>query len=322
MSYETIFQPVRQDMLAVDALIQERLHSRAALMRRVAAHIIQSGGKRIRPALVLLVSGALGYSGSLHHTLAAVIELIHTATLLHDDVIDDSALRRGRETANTLFGNAASILAGDFFYSRAFEMMVEVGEMRVMRVISEAISLIAEGEVLQLMNCHNADIDEAHYMEVIRCKTAKFFEAAARIGAILGKAPPQIEQGMADYGIHLGIAFQLIDDALDYSGIESELGKHPGDDLAEGKPTLPLIYVLRHGTAAQKTCVRNAIESAGRADFQEVLLAVRASGALEYAKKVAEAEARQAINALDGVPVSPCRDSLLELPLFAVARNS
>ncbi|MDR1275660.1 MAG: polyprenyl synthetase family protein [Candidatus Accumulibacter sp.] len=321
MNLEKLYQPIRQDMLAVDAMTEARLRSRASLVRRIAEHILLGGGKRLRPALVLLSSGALGYRGTAHHVLAAVVEFIHTATLLHDDVVDDSSLRRGHETANTLFGNAASILVGDFFYSRAFEMMVEVGETRVMRVLSEATSVIAEGEVLQLMNCRNADIGEAEYLDIIRCKTAKFFETAARIGAILAKAPSGVERSLADYGMHLGVAFQLIDDVLDYSGVESEIGKRLGDDLAEGKPTLPLIHVLQNGTPEQKAHVRKAIEISGRDDFGKVLSAVRASAALAYARQKAEAEAELAVAAIQSLPASPCKDSLLEFPLFAVARE-
>lgn len=318
---ESLYNLIRADMEAVDAVIRSRLHSDVALVRQVAEYIIHSGGKRMRPALVLLSAGAQGYQGTQHHELAAVIEFIHTATLLHDDVVDESDLRRGRETANALFGNAASVLVGDFLYSRAFQMMVEVGDMRVMRVLSDATNVIAEGEVLQLMNCHDADVDEARYLQVIRYKTAKLFEAAARLGALVGQASPEIEQDMADYGMHLGTAFQLIDDVLDYSGAEVETGKHLGDDLAEGKPTLPLIYVMQNGTAEQAACVRNAIENGGREDFQAVLSAIRATGALEYAKKKAEAEATLAATALEKLPASNYKDSLLELCLFAVARS-
>ncbi|MEI7431100.1 MAG: octaprenyl diphosphate synthase [Betaproteobacteria bacterium] len=321
MKLESLYNLIGSDMGAVDSVIRTRLHSDVALVRQVAEYIIHSGGKRMRPALVLLSAGALGYRGVQHHELAAVIEFIHTATLLHDDVVDESDLRRGRETANALFGNAASVLVGDFLYSRAFQMMVDVGDMRIMRVLSDATNVIAEGEVLQLMNCHDADVDETRYLQVIRFKTAKLFEAAARLGALVGEASPELEQRMADYGMHLGTAFQLIDDVLDYSGAEVETGKHLGDDLAEGKPTLPLIYVMQNGTAEQAACVRNAIENGGRDDFQAVLSAIRATGALEYAKQQAEAEAALAATALDALPASPYKDSLLELALFAVARS-
>lgn len=321
MKLEQLNNLIGSDMKAVDAVIRTRLHSDVALVQQVAEYIVNAGGKRLRPSLVLLSAGALGYRGTAHHELAAIVELIHTSTLLHDDVVDESDLRRGRETANALFGNAASVLVGDFLYSRTFQMMVDVGDMRVMRVLSEATNVIAEGEVLQLMNCHDADVDEARYLQVIRYKTAKLFEAAAQIGAIIGGASPELEQRMAEYGMHLGTAFQLIDDVLDYSGAEVETGKHLGDDLAEGKPTLPLIYVMQHGSAEQAACVRQAIENGGRDDFQAVLAAIRETGALEHAKKQAKAEADLAANAILALPASTYKDSLLELPLFAVARS-
>jgi octaprenyl-diphosphate synthase len=318
---EQLYNLIGADMKAVDAVIRERLHSDVVLVRQVAEYIIQSGGKRLRPALVLLSAGALGYRGSHHHELAAVVEFIHTATLLHDDVVDESDLRRGRQTANAMFGNAASVLVGDFLYSRAFQMMVEIDDMRIMRVLSDATNVIAEGEVLQLMNCHDADLDEARYLKVIRYKTAKLFEAAAQLGAIVGGGSPEIERNMADYGMHLGTAFQLIDDVLDYSGAEVETGKHLGDDLAEGKPTLPLIYAMKNGTAEQAACVRHAIESGGRDDFPNVLAAIRATGALEHATRQAAAEAERASIALAALPASQYKDSLLELCSFAVART-
>jgi octaprenyl-diphosphate synthase len=318
---EQLYNLIGPDMKAVDAVIRVRLHSDVALVRQVAEYIIQSGGKRLRPALVLLSAGALGYRGAHHHELAAVVEFIHTATLLHDDVVDESDLRRGRQTANAMFGNAASVLVGDFLYSRAFQMMVEVDDMRVMRVLSDATNVIAEGEVLQLMNCHDADVDESRYLQVIRYKTAKLFEAAAQLGAIIGGGSEDIERSLAAYGMHLGTAFQLIDDVLDYSGAEVETGKHLGDDLAEGKPTLPLIYVMQHGTADQAACVRRAIENGGRDDFLLVLAAIRSTGALEHAKQQAKLEADRAAASLDALPASQYKDSLLELCLFAVART-
>ncbi len=308
-------------MQAVDAVIRKRLHSDVALVRQVAEYIINAGGKRLRPALVLLCAGALGYKGSRHHELAAIIEFIHTATLLHDDVVDESDLRRGHETANALFGNAASVLVGDFLYSRSFQMMVELGDMRIMRVLSDATNIIAEGEVLQLMNCHDADVDELRYLQVIRYKTAKLFEAASQLGAIIGGADPETERSLADYGTHLGTAFQLIDDVLDYSGTEAETGKHLGDDLAEGKPTLPLIYVMQNGTPAQAECVRRAIEHGGREDFPGVLAAIHATGALEHTQKQASKEAERAAAALEWLPASTHKDSLLELSAFAVDRS-
>lgn len=321
MKLEAVYKLIGDDMKAVDAVIRARLHSDVVLVRQVAEYIVSAGGKRLRPALVLLAAGALGYRGRLHHELAAVIEFIHTATLLHDDVVDESDLRRGRQTANALFGNAASVLVGDFLYSRAFQMMVEAGDLRVMQVLSDATNIIAEGEVLQLMNCHDADVDEARYLTVIRYKTAKLFEAAARIGAIVGGADAETERRLADYGMHLGTAFQLIDDVLDYSGAEAETGKHLGDDLAEGKPTLPLIHVMQRGTPEQAACVRRAIEAGGRDDFPAVLAAIRESGALEHATRAAQAEAKLAADAIDALPSSHYRDSLLELSVFAVARS-
>lgn len=321
MNLEQLYALIGPDMKAVDAVIRQRLHSDVVLVRQVAEYIIQSGGKRLRPALVLLSAGALGYSGRFHHDLAAVVEFIHTATLLHDDVVDESALRRGRDTANAMFGNAASVLVGDFLYSRAFQMMVAVDDMRVMRVLSDATNVIAEGEVLQLMNCHDADVDEARYLQVIRYKTAKLFEAAAQLGAILGKATSEVETGLAAYGMHLGTAFQIIDDVLDYSGAEAETGKHLGDDLAEGKPTLPLILVMQHGAPEDAALVRQAIEQGGRDAFSDVLAAVRRSGALAHARHVAEGEAARAADAISGLPASQYKDSLLQLSAFAVSRS-
>ena len=318
---ERLYNLIKPDMAAVDAEIRTRLHSDVVLVQQVSEYIVQSGGKRLRPSLVLLCARALGYQGTQHHGLAAVVEYIHTATLLHDDVVDESDLRRGRETANALFGNAASVLVGDYLLSRSFQMMLEIGNLKVMRVLSDATNIISEGEALQLMNCHDADVDEARYLQVIRYKTAKLFEAATQIGAIIGGASAELEQHLAEYGMHLGTAFQLIDDVLDYSGAEVETGKHLGDDLAEGKPTLPLIYVMQHGTAEQAACVRRAIESGGRDDFAAVLAAIRATGALEHAKKCAQDEANLATIALATLPASTYKDSLLELCLFAVARS-
>ena len=312
---------IGSDMKAVDAVIRDRLHSEVVLVRQVAEYIIGAGGKRMRPALVLLTAGAMGYAGRHHHELAAVVEFIHTATLLHDDVVDESALRRGRDTANAMFGNAASVLVGDFLYSRAFQMMVEVDDMRVMRVLSDATNVIAEGEVLQLMNCHDADVDEQRYLQVIRYKTAKLFEAAAQLGAILGGATPDAERALADYGMHLGTAFQLVDDVLDYSGHEEDTGKHLGDDLAEGKPTLPLIYVMQHGTPEQAACVRRAIEEGGRDDFVAVLDAIHATDALGHARRQAELEAERAREAIRSLRDTNYREALLQLSFFAVERN-
>ncbi|PKO85819.1 MAG: octaprenyl diphosphate synthase [Betaproteobacteria bacterium HGW-Betaproteobacteria-12] len=321
MTLEQLYTLIGPDMKAVDMVIRDRLHSDVVLVRQVAEYIISGGGKRMRPALVLLAAGAMGYQGSRHHEMAAVVEFIHTATLLHDDVVDESALRRGRDTANAMFGNAASVLVGDFLYSRAFQMMVAVDDMRVMRVLSDATNIIAEGEVLQLMNCHDADVDEARYMQVIHYKTAKLFEAAAQLGGILGGADVELEQALARYGMHLGTAFQLVDDVLDYSGKEAATGKHLGDDLAEGKPTLPLIHVMQCGTPEQAACVRRAIEEGGRDDFPAVLEAIHASGALDYARARAVKEAELARVAINALGDSNYKKALLQLTLFAVERN-
>lgn len=307
-------------MQAVDAVIRARLYSDVPLVRQVAEYIIAGGGKRMRPALLLLASGAAGYKGSQHQELAAVVEFIHTATLLHDDVVDESALRRGRKTANAQFGNAASVLVGDFLYSRAFQMMVGVGSVRVMEVLADATNVIAEGEVLQLMNCHNAGVSVDEYLQVVRYKTAKLFEASARLGGILGNASTEVEAGLADYGMHLGTAFQIVDDVLDYSGEEGSTGKHLGDDLAEGKPTLPLIHVIKAGNAEQSSVVRNALEQGGRENFEEIMQAVKATGALEATMVTARAESDQAKRALDCLPHTNYLDALIELSNFAVTR--
>jgi octaprenyl-diphosphate synthase len=316
-----LHQLLAADLEAVDREIRERLHSDVVLVRQVAEYIIGGGGKRLRPVLVLLAAGALGYRGGAHHRLAAVVEFIHTATLLHDDVVDESALRRGRATANTLFGNAASVLVGDFVYSRAFQMMVSVDNARVLQILADATNVIAEGEVLQLMNCRNTDIDEDSYLRVIRYKTAKLFEAAGRLGAVLADAGPVEEEALARYGMHLGTAFQLIDDVLDYSGDPGVIGKNIGDDLAEGKPTLPLIHVIHRGSPQQAAIVRQALSGGGLEHLDAVMAAVRSSGALDYARGKAEAEAALARDALAVLPVSPYRESLIELCGFAVTRT-
>lgn len=308
-------------MRSVNTVIRTRLHSDVVLVRQVAEYIIGSGGKRLRPMLVLLTARALGYQGTHHHELAAVVEFIHTATLLHDDVVDESDLRRGRKTANAMFGNAASVLVGDFLYSRAFQMMLVANDMRVMQTLADATNIIAEGEVLQLMNCNNAETSVEDYLRIIRYKTSKLFEAAARLGSLIANASPEVENSLASYGMHLGTAFQIIDDVLDYSGEEANTGKNLGDDLAEGKPTLPLIHVMQHGTAAQAHCVRQAIEEGGREQFAAVLSAIQATDALSFARQHARREAEQAIEALGVLKPSPYQKSLLELALFAVDRN-
>ncbi len=308
-------------MSIVDGVIREKLHSHVLLIRQVSEYIINSGGKRLRPALVILSAGAFGYSGKYHYNLAAVVEFIHTATLLHDDVVDESSLRRNKETANALFGNAASVLVGDFLYSRAFQMMVEVNNMRVMQILADATNTIAEGEVLQLLNCRDPHVTEENYLQVIRYKTAKLFEAASRLGAVLGNATPIEEEAMAVYGMHLGTAFQLIDDMLDYSGNNHDIGKNLGDDLAEGKPTLPLIYAMRVGTPEQADIIRKAIEDGGKDGFQPVLNVIQQTAALDYAKQCAEAEIATAIAAIASLPESENKECLLELARFSVTRN-
>jgi len=309
------------DMAVVDAVIRDRLRSEVVLVNQVSEYIINSGGKRLRPALVVLSAKAFGYAGQHHHNLAAVVEFIHTATLLHDDVVDESELRRGRATASALFGNAASVLVGDFLYSRAFQMMVEVGDMRVMQTLAEATNIIAEGEVLQLLNCHDADVEVANYLHVIHCKTAKLFEAAMRLGAMLSGADEKIERAAAKYGMHLGTAFQLVDDVLDYSGNAQETGKNLGDDLAEGKPTLPLIYAMQHGDAARAAVVREAIEQGDVTRFDEVLEVIRQTSALEYTRQQAQREADAACEALSALPDTNYRQSLLQLAHFAATRQ-
>lgn len=321
MSQENFKQLLATDMGAVDQVIRTRLHSEVALVSQVGEYIVNSGGKRLRPALVVLSAKAFGYGGNHHHDLAAVVEFIHTATLLHDDVVDDSDLRRGQATASALFGNSASVLVGDFLYSRAFQMMVEVGDMRVMQTLADATNIIAEGEVLQLLNCHDASVDADNYLRVIYCKTAKLFEAAMRLGALLCKADQASEQAVAQYGVHLGTAFQLVDDVLDYSGNAQEIGKNLGDDLAEGKPTLPLIYAMQHGSPAQAALVRTAIEQGDLALFDEVLQVVQQTGALEYTRQQAQREAEAACAALAVLPESQYKQSLLELAEFAASRK-
>ena len=312
---------IADEMRSVDALIARRLDSDVALVRSIAEYIIGSGGKRLRPALVLLAAGSLGYRGTLHHELAVVIEFIHTATLLHDDIVDESELRRGRKTANSQFGNAPSVLVGDFLYSRAFQMMVSVGNMRVMAVLADATNAIAEGEVMQLLNTRNASISEADYLAVVQRKTAKLFEAAAQIAAIVAGASAEEESSLAEYGMHLGTAFQLIDDALDYSGDISETGKNLGDDLNEGKPTMPLLRVMQSGSAQQSALVRNAIEQGGREDFALVMQAINATDALQYTRDRAKESSDRAIRAIEKLKATPYRESLLELARFAVDRS-
>lgn len=310
------------DMQRVDQVISERLTTDVPLVREVAQYIISAGGKRLRPALLLLMSGAIGSQHPHRHTLAAVVEFIHTATLLHDDVVDESTLRRGRETANERFGNAASVLVGDFLYSRAFQMMVDVDQMRVMQVLSDATNVIAEGEVLQLMNMHDVSIDEAAYLRVIRSKTAKLFEASARLAPILAGADPKTEAVCATYGQALGTAFQVIDDVLDYEGNSDELGKNLGDDLREGKVTLPIICALRKASATQQQMIHSAIEQGDLTNLQNILGIVAETGALESARSSAMAEAQRAIQAAHELPPNPYSSALLQLATGLLERRS
>ncbi len=321
MFLDNFKQLLAADMAAVDQVIRTRLRSEVVLVNQVGEYIVNGGGKRLRPALVVVSAEAFGYRGSHHHALAAVVEFIHTATLLHDDVVDESDLRRGRKTANALFGNAASVLVGDFLYSRAFQMMVEVGEMRVMQTLADATNVIAEGEVLQLLNCHDADVDADNYMRVIHYKTAKLFEAAMRLGAILADCSVEDERAAAQYGMHLGTAFQLVDDVLDYSADENSTGKHLGDDLAEGKPTLPLIYAMQHGTPEQATVVREAIERGDVGKFAAVLQIIHDTGALDFTRLQAMREADLACAAISGISDSNYKRCLVELANFAATRQ-
>jgi len=289
MTLEQIRGLVTADFEAVDRVVKQRLHSKVALVDQVATYIIYAGGKRLRPLLVLLAARACGHSGEQHIDAAAIIEFIHTATLLHDDVVDESSLRRGRDTANEVFGNATSVLVGDFLYSRAFQMMVTLDRMRIMQILADATNAIAEGEVLQLMNARDPNTTEARYIDVIRRKTARLFEAGAQIAAVLSDAPPAMEQSLALYGRHIGTAFQLVDDALDYQADEASLGKHLGDDLAEGKPTLPLIYAMQHGSETQRSMIRHAIENGGLVHLEEITRAVASLGGLAYTARLANA---------------------------------
>lgn len=321
MDITAIQNLIDQDMQAVNALIHKRLRSEVALVNQLGYYIVNSGGKRLRPLLLLLSAHAFNYQGIQHLTLAAIVEFIHTATLLHDDVVDASELRRGQRTANYVWGNEASVLVGDFLYSRAFQMMVEVRNMRVMEILSAATNIIAEGEVLQLLNCHEPSTTEAQYLQVIRSKTAKLFEAAAQLGAIISEQPHQYEQAMATYGIHLGTAFQLIDDVLDYSAKSEAIGKNVGDDLAEGKPTLPLIHALQQGTSAQQHVLREAIIHGGRDNISEVIAALESTDAIGYTARVAQREAEQAVMAIAGLPNSPYTEALRALAHFSIHRS-
>jgi octaprenyl-diphosphate synthase len=311
-----------EEMREVDAVIRRRLTSEVALVDQIAKYITTAGGKRIRPLLVLLFSNALGFKGAERFELAASVEFIHTATLLHDDVVDESGLRRGRKTANAVFGNAASVLVGDFIYSRAFQMMVSVNQMKVLQVLSDATNIIAEGEVLQLMNMHDADLPVADYLKVIRYKTAKLFEASARLGAVLAGAPADLEEACADYGRSLGTAFQLIDDLLDYEGSAGEMGKNVGDDLREGKPTLPLLLAMERGNPQERALIRQAIEAGDVDRLPEVIAAVRRTGSIEATRDAAREQTLLAENSLAMLENSEYKDALIELSRRCLDRSS
>jgi octaprenyl-diphosphate synthase len=321
-SASSVLSLVADDMREVDAVIALKLASGVPLVGEVSRYIISSGGKRLRPALLLLICGALGYQGTQRFNLAAVVEFIHTATLLHDDVVDESTLRRGRPTANERFGNPASVLVGDFLYSRAFQMMLDAHDMRVMEILADATNVIAEGEVMQLMNMHDPALDEAAYLQVIRSKTAKLFEASARLGAVLAGASPQVEQACADYGQALGTAFQVIDDVLDYTGTAQELGKNLGDDLREGKVTLPLIAAMRRGTAEQSELIRRAIETSGLEELDHIIAIVRETGALDVAHEAAAGEAQRAMSAAQQLPENTYAQALVQLAASLLQRRN
>ena len=318
---DRIRELITDDMSLVNSLIEKSLYSEVGLIDQLGHYIINSGGKRLRPAVVLLSARTFGYKGEQHINLAAIIEFIHTATLLHDDVVDASLLRRGHATANQRWGNEASVLVGDFVYSRAFQMMVSTDSMRVMQILSEATNTIAEGEVQQLINRHDPDTSKENYLEVIRNKTAKLFEAAAQLGAVISKRSDKEEQAMAAYGRHLGTAFQLIDDVLDYSSSSDELGKNIGDDLAEGKPTLPLLYAMWHGNEGDARIIRNAIENGGLKHIAQIKEAINSTGAISYTAKIANEEAQLAIAALTDLPASEYLDALYALARFSVDRQ-
>lgn len=321
MEFEAIKALVEDDLTAVNREISLRLRSDVFLINQLAGYIINSGGKRLRPIIVLLGARALGYRGQAHVQLATIIEFIHTATLLHDDVVDASEMRRGQSTANTIWGNEASVLVGDFLYSRAFEMMVEVNQMRVMEILARTTNTIARGEVLQLLNCHDPDTTEERYVDVIRSKTAKLFEASAQLAAVISGVESSVEAAMSRYGLHLGIAFQLVDDALDYGRNNPALGKNIGDDLAEGKPTLPLIHALRNANAEQRKLLRGAIEQGDHALIETVADTIESTGSIAYTARRADAEAARAKEAVVALPDSPYKQALVDLTYFSVHRN-
>ncbi len=312
---------VDADMVAVNQLIDERLQSDIALINQLAAYIVHSGGKRLRPVTVLLAAGACEYQGDAHISVATIVEFIHTATLLHDDVVDASELRRGKATANHVWGNEASVLVGDFLYTRAFQMMVELGSMRIMEIMAETTNQIAEGEVMQLMNCHSPETSEAQYLDTIHRKTAKLFEAASQLSAVISNQSSAVEQAFADYGIHLGTAFQLIDDVLDYDANADDIGKNIGDDLDEGKPTLPIINAMQRGSDVQRRLLQEAIRNGGREYIDDVRAIIESTGSLAYTARRARNEAELARQALAIVPDSPHKQALMDLAVFAVERS-
>ena len=321
MDIQSIYSLIKNDMTAVDLMIQSRLQSEVVLINQLGHYIINSGGKRLRPALAILCARACCHQGQNHIKLATIIEFIHTATLLHDDVVDNSDMRRGRKTANNLWGNEASVLVGDFLYTRSFEMMVEMNSMRLMEILSHTTNVIAEGEVLQLLNCNDANTTEERYLEVIHHKTAKLFEAAGLLGAVISESSPAVEQAMANYAMHLGSAFQLVDDLLDYSESSEAIGKNIGDDLAEGKPTLPLIYAMQYGTTEQAQIIREAIENGQRDRINEIIQILESTGAIDYTAKAAENEVNQAKQALSILADSPYKQALASLADFSISRK-
>ncbi|MBL1320270.1 MAG: octaprenyl diphosphate synthase [Methylophaga sp.] len=321
MDIKSIYSLIEDDMSAVDAMIQSRLQSDVVLINQLGHYIINSGGKRLRPALAILCARACGYQGEQHHNLATIIEFIHTATLLHDDVVDNSDLRRGNETANSIWGNEASVLVGDFLYTRSFEMMVEMNSMPLMAILSHTTNVIAEGEVLQLLNCNDADTSEESYLEVIHHKTAKLFEAAGQLGAVISESSAEVEYAMSHYAMHLGSAFQLVDDLLDYSESSEVIGKNIGDDLAEGKPTLPLIYAMRQGTDQQAKVIRKAIEQGQRDKIDEIITIIKETGAISYTAQAAKNEVDLAKACLSILPDSEYKQALISLADFSIERK-
>ena len=319
---DDIRELITDDMNNVNRLIHESLYSEVALINQLGHYIVNSGGKRLRPILALLSARVHGFHGNDHINIAAIIEFIHTATLLHDDVVDESSMRRGRETANEIWGNEASVLVGDFLYSRSFQMMVGLENMRVMEILAETTNIIAEGEVMQLINCNDPETTEQRYLETIWHKTAKLFEAATRLGAVISNTTQKREEATASYGRHLGTAFQLVDDVLDYSSDLDQLGKNIGDDLAEGKPTLPLLYAMWNGTKSQSKLIRKAIESGGKDQIKEVMIAIEETGALGYTTNCAKVESEKALESLKDLPPSPYKEALVTLANFSINRTS